>query len=1001
MFLALFICSAATLMAQVSVKGTVVDALGDPIIGANVLEVGTTNGAVTDMDGNFTLNVKKLGAELSFSYIGYVSKTLAAASVMKVTLVEDSENLEEVVVVGYGTTKRKNFTGSVSTLKTSEGGISLTAPTNAYDMLRGMTPGVSMSQSGVAGANPSIQIRGQKSISGGSEPLLVVDGVIFKGGINDIDPANVESMSVLKDATSLAAYGSQAANGVIMITTKKGAVGKPMINFRGSIAMVTPNYKPELFDGQRYIQMYNAKKGYEPNDVSWMTNLARENYEKGQETDWFDYSTRTGFRQNYSLSISGGTDRMDYMVGASHMDNKNFIKGNEYIRQTVNSRLNAKITNYIRAGFNMNFSTYRNDGTTPSVGRMYTPWGSPEYPDGTMRKYINGMTDKDQTNPLWSVENGYDREVRNNSISLGGELEITLPWVKGLSYKLAGSYTLNQTKTRVFTHETNLIKNTDAVDDSTPVSPEIADTHLSEANGSITDNKMTSYVIDNILTYTKEIGKNWMSFTGVYTRDYDKAESSTMTGSDFSEVGNTTLGFHGLTNAKTRDITSITYKLHTNVGYLLRGNYSWNDTYHFNASVRWDGSSVFGREKKWGTFPAFGVAWTISNEGFWKKGLPWATNTKFKLSWGKNGNQSLEPYGTLSQMAVGKSGGYATYFDNMVTFGQALATLGNPLLGWETTTSWNYGLESDFINGRLHFEIDAYNAKTTDQIFMRDILSMGTGIRKQSATMGQIDNWGIEATLRSTNIRNRDFMWTTQLQFSMNRNKLVELYGDGNDDITNELFLNHSLGAIYGYKWIGVIQEEDKAYMEASGGQPGDPKYEDINGDGKITPDDKMILGYNKPAFVMSMANTLTYKNWALYFLFNGTFSSSEYGLAKNNFAYGHQDGSMDYLNGNNHEWWTPENRSNTYLRPGYSCDSGDFIALQKYGFVRLQDINLSYSFKGEWMKKVGIAGLQLYLSGNNLFTIAPGWEFSDPEVRTSRGMQLARTYTFGANVRF
>jgi hypothetical protein len=237
----------------------------------------------------------------------------------------------------------------------------------------------------------------------------------------------------------------------------------------------------------------------------------------------------------------------------------------------------------------------------------------------------------------------------------------------------------------------------------------------------------------------------------------------------------------------------------------------------------------------------------------------------------------------------------------------------------------------------------------------------------------------------------------------MNRNTLVELYGDGKDDITNNLFLGKSLGAIYGYKWIGVVQEDDVEYMQANGSIPGDPMYANLDGskDNKIGPDDRTILGYNKEAFRMSWANTFTWKNWSLYFLFNGTFSGGEYGLAQNNFAYGCQDGSMDYLNANDHPYWTPENKSEEYLRPGFDVANGSFIALQKYGFVRLQDLNLSYNLTGKWLRKIGVQNAQVYLSGNNLFVFAPGWEFSDPEVRSSRGMQLARTYSFGINLRF
>lgn len=993
-FAVLFFCSATVLMAQVAVKGTVTDESGEPIIGANVLEVGTTNGTVTDFDGNFALSVKKEGVNLTVSYMGYVSQTVKAEKTMKITLKEDSEALEEVVVVGYGTTKRKNFTGSVASMNVSDGPIANLQSQSPTDMLRGMIPGLTMSQSGVAGSSSSIQIRGQKSINGGSEPLIVVNGVIFKGSMNDIDPNIVESMSVLKDATSLAAYGSQAANGVIMITTKKGAQGKPMINFRSSVALAEAAYKVPLRDGEGYIELINARQGLPAGSTNWMTYLEKANYEKGEETDWVDYVSQTGVRQNYSLNISGATENMDYSFGGAFADNGNFIKGNTFKRYTLNGRFNTKINKYIKAGLNFNWASMEMDGARPYVSRYFSPWGEPYMEDGTtLRRFITEHT-ADDTNPLWAVEGGrFEGVTRNNNSTFGGEVEIKIPGIEGLSYKMTGSYTTRQNLNRQFYHENYYIGMGEAY------TAENIDAHLSQANGSIANTKYTSYVVDNILTYTKEFGKHFISGTLVYTRDSDKIDGSTATGLDFAGLGNTTLGYYGLDNAKTQRISSIQYSLHNNAGYLGRINYSYNDTYHFNASLRRDGSSVFGRDKKWGTFPAIGLAWSISNEEFFKKAMPWATNTKVKASWGKNGNQSLQPYQTLSQMSVGMAGGYTAYFGNEVIFGQAMSTLGNPNLGWETTTSWNFGLESDLLKGgRIHFELDAYFANTTDQIFNRTIPVMGSGMSQQQSTMGKINNWGIEATLRTLNIKKKDFSWSTNFQFTMSRSILKELYGDGKDDITNELFLNKSLGAIYGYQYDRVAQVEDTEYMAKNGAKAGDPMYVDQDGDGVITPEDRVILGYMKPAFMLNMGNNLTWKNWSLYVMFTGTFSGGKYGVARNNNAFVSYE-NMAYLNAEDHPFWTEDNRDMKHVGP--TADLSKFTGVQKYGFIRLQDVNLSYNVKGNWMKKAGINSLQLYVSGSNLFFWSPDWEFSDPEVRSSRASQLARTYTLGLNVRF
>ena len=465
-------------------------------------------------------------------------------------------------------------------------------------------------------------------------------------------------------------------------------------------------------------------------------------------------------------------------------------------------------------------------------------------------------------------------------------------------------------------------------------------------------------------------------------------------------MGNTALGFYGLNLAATQKYSSISYSLHNDIGYLARAIYAYRNTYHFNASVRRDGSSVFGADKKWGTFPAVGIAWTASNEKFMQgvKGLDYL---KLKLSWGINGNQSLSPYGTLSTLNVGKSGNIAAFFDNQVAWGQSVATLGNTALGWENTESLNYGFEADFLKSRIHLEVDAYNSKTTNQIFTRNVPVMGSGITSQRATMGRVDNWGIEAVLTTKNVETRDFNWNTTVTFTMNRNKLVELYGDGQDDISNSLFLGHSLGTIYGYKWIGVVQETDTDYMAANGAKPGDAMYENVDGsaDGKITATDRTILGNSKDNFRMSMQNVLSFRRWQLYVLFNGTFSGNGYGLARNNMAYLTDEG---YANRNtlNHPFWTPEKPSNIYPRYDFS-DNSRFTALQPYGFVRLQEANLSYTFNPDNLKKAGIKALKFYVSGSNLYFIAPGWVGSDPEIRSYSSAQLPRTVTFGANITF
>ena len=991
----LLLCSALAFAQNPVISGTVIDQNGDPIVGASVYIAGTKQGTSSDPDGKFSIQAGK-GTTLVISSIGYVSQEFTVGDSLQpvITLTEDAEFLESVVVIGYGSVKKENFTGSVATYKIGEGGVSNMGRTNALDMLRGLAPGVSFSQSGVVGSSPSIQIRGQKSISGESDPLLVLDGVIYLGTINDLDPNIIESISVMKDATSLAAYGSQAANGVIMITTKKAAEGKTTLNFRASVGLSEMNYIPTLLNGEEFIELVNARQNYPAGTTTWMDPLEASNYQAGKEIDWLDYMTQVGVSQDYSLNVSGGSTDFNYLIGASYTDQGNFIIGNNFVRESVTARVNTKIQEYLSLGLNVNWANTETGGLYGSYNRFFSPYGSPTLEDGvTMRKYIVGPTHVSESNPLWDVYNGVDSEIKGNAATLGGNITLQIPFIKGLSYKITGNYTLRNTENNRFYHEKNFIEPTD-----TEYTTETFDKYLSKANGYNSNSKYVSWVLDNILTYEREFGDHDLNATFVYTRDYNKNKFVRVSGTGFTGIGNTTLGFYGLNNADTQKYDSIDYVLHTDVGYLARINYSYLKKYHFNASVRRDGSSVFGSDRKWGVFPAFGVAWTLSNEPFLRN-IAWIDYLKVKASWGKNGNQALSPYGTLSRMSMGKSGGYTAYFNDLPVFGESMTSLGNAALGWETTTSWNTGFETDILSGRIHWELDAYKSKTTDQIFERTIPVMGAGITKQSSTMGRVDNWGIESSMRGLILQTKDFNWDATLSFTLNRNILKDLYGDGQDDIVNSLFLGKSLGAIYGRKLIGIVQETDTAYMEANGVTAGDPKYANIDNseDGRITDADRMILGYRKENFRMSLATNFSWKKISLYALFNGIFSGNGYGVEDNSNARVSYSGML-YKNMAKHPFWTPENKSNTYPNAQFV---GTMYAIEPYGFVRLQDLSISYNLDTSLVKKMGISHIQLYLSGHNLFFIAPGWKLSDPEVRDCESAQLARTYTLGLNVKF
>ena len=455
---------------------------------------------------------------------------------------------------------------------------------------------------------------------------------------------------------------------------------------------------------------------------------------------------------------------------------------------------------------------------------------------------------------------------------------------------------------------------------------------------------------------------------------------------------------------------NLDYNLRSNIGYLGRASYSFDDRYFFTGSYRRDGASVFGVNQKWGDFFAFGAAWRITQEKFMGRTSSFLDDLKLKLSWGKNGNQGLDPYGTLSTVNNGSSGGTRYEFgDSNILYGLTQATLGNADLGWETTESWNTGFESAWLGNRLFVDLDVYFSKTTDQIFTRDIPVM-TGFKDMKSSMGQVNNRGVELSVRSVNIDTQDWHWTTGVTFWLNRNKLVHLYGedlDGDgkedDDISNSRFIGKPLGAIYGYQQDGIVQETDVEYMEANAATPGTPKYKDLDGDGVITSDDRTILGYSTPNFKLNMSNTITYKNWDLYFMLTGTFGGGGYYLKSNTAAYVTNGSGLFNSNGIYIPYWTPENKSNVYPSATFSGDGGRFQGLQNRAFVRLQDVTLSYTFREPWVKKMNIQNLKVFFTAKNLFTIT-NWEGGDPEVGVTVGENtypVLTSFSLGANVSF
>lgn len=992
-----------------TISGIIVDRAGEPLIGANVIVKGTTNGTITDPEGNFSLKASP-GAILEVSYVGFNKQEVHVGSQhsLSIYMEEDSKALDEVIVIGYGTTKRQDFTGSVSSIKLEDSPVALASNLNALESIKGNVAGLDIGATNSAGGQPSMQMRGQKSISGSNDPLIVVDGVIYMGSLNDINPNDIASYDILKDATSAAAYGSRSANGVIIITTKKGRSGKPIINFNASGSLQTWQNRPKLMKGEQWLESVSARNN--SSDLSWLTLQEATNREADREINWLDESTRTGWVQDYSVSVSGAGEKLNYYLSTAYANNQGVVIGDDFDRISVLGKVNADITSWLQIGVDGAYTRSNYPGTRANIymATVMTPYGV-MYRDEENKLLERYPQTQALINPLWGVDDGtHDRYDERNNFRLNAYAVVKLPWLPGLSYRFNYSGNLSKNQVGEFYNERYFVRQ-GAYDDVSRYTPAAYQLLLSNANGSIDNNSSSSWVIDNILNYKNTFGRHTIDLTAVATRDRKDYEQVISRGNDFSANGNTVLEVNGLHKAAVQKIELNKWR-RSNIGYLGRLSYSFKDRYFLTGSFRRDGASVFGVNKKWGNFAAAGAAWRISDEAFMQN-INVLNNLKLKLSWGKNGNQGLDPYGTLSTTKNGSTGGLRYEFGNSsnILYGLAADALGNADLGWESTESWNTGFESAWLGSRIFFDMDVYFSRTTNQIFERDIPVI-TGFKKIKSSMGQVNNKGLEITVRSVNIDNREWNWMTSVTYWINRNKLVHLYGedldkDGkeDDDISNSRFIGKPLGVIYGYVQDGIVQEDDTEYIKANGVSAGVPKYKDLDDDGVITSKDRDILGYTSPSFKLNMSNTVSYKNWSLYMMVTGAFGGGGYYMKSNTAAFMVNGTGNFNTNGIYIPWWTPENRSNTYPSATFSGDGGRFQGLQNRAFVRFQDVTLSYTFRQQWVKKQALNNMKVFMTVKNLATIT-NWKGGDPEVGTpvlGDTYPVLTSYSLGINLSF
>ncbi|MCX2452245.1 TonB-dependent receptor [Pedobacter sp. PLR] len=1009
------------------VKGKVTDEQGKPIPGVTVMVKGKDKGAITDANGIFSINVASDDV-LVISNISFQTQEIRVndKKEFNIVLKESQQNLGEVVVVGYGTQKRTDLTGAVSSINSSQ--IENKAVSNPLELLRGTVAGFNTNMNTTAKGGGSMEIRGKKSLKASNDPLIVVDGVIYNGALDDINPNDIETIDLLKDGSAAAVYGSRAASGVMAITTKKGKTGKPVINFDMKVGLTQVLHKQDVFNKDEYLlahgEAQRSLNGYtrpqyyyqDPRDLPagvdlttwlggqagdpvniWLTDrlklqeIERQNYLAGNSINWMDKVFQTGLRQEYNGSVSGKSDMFSYYWSLGSTNNEGIVVGDKY--KTIRSRLNlsADITKFLQIGMNTQFAN-RDDTTNPAdwdnvVG--LSPYGSYNNPDGTIKWFPHD--DNLSMNPF--INSAADLLNTNQNIVANLFANVKLPF--GIKYQLSFNNRMAWSKNYIFYGKDTY--------NGRPLPSSIPGINLS-GSASRNDGSTSSWQIDNILTWGKTFaGVHRLDLTGLINAEKNRGWSGTTATSQFSPSD--ALGYHDLgVGAQIKLTTTNSDSYSTGDAMMLRANYAYDNKYLLTASIRRDGFSAFGTKNPRAVFPALAAAWRISNEGFMNK-VDWISDLKLRLSYGINGNRSIPIYGALASVSDSK-----IIIDGVTAIAITNNSLANEDLRWERTTAYNTGLDFGIFNNRIEGTIEAYYMSTKDLLLDRSLPSI-TGYRSVLSNLGEVTNRGFELTLTSKNIEAKNIKWSSQIVLSANRNEIKHLYGnmvdvkDANgvvtgrkeaDDDANGWYIGHAIDQIYGYKVTGVWQENEKDDAAKYGRKPGDVKIQDItnvNGVTAITDIDRVFQGYRDPRFKIGLRNDFTiYDNFMVSF-----FLRADLGHYSSNSNYLHPQTGYYYdrLNSYKYDYWTPENPINDAARLNSGYNPAPTM-WRRSSFVRLQDLTLAYKFPGKLTSKLHVQNARVFLNVNNVYTVSD-WDFWDPETKGP----TPRIATLGVNFSF
>ncbi len=976
-----------------TITGKVVDVNGEPIIGANIIEVGTTNGTVTDIDGNFSLKVAD-NATIRISYIGYVEQEIntAGETSFNITLAEDTQALEEVVVVGYGTQRKKDLTGGLSVVGKEQ--LEMVSSTNLMDRLVGQVAGFNITTTNAApGSDQSLLIRGQNSLSASNDPLIVLDGIPYSGSLVDLDPNNVESLTVLKDASAVAIYGSRGSNGVILIQTKRGAAGKPQVTYKGQYGISEPMQRIQVMGPNEYIRFKRdvgrLKNGYsgdqlDPIAGNIISVSERENYIKGITYDWQDLIFQTGNTMNHQIGISGGTETSKYMAAIAYLNEDGVVYNSKLNRANISANIDQTFNKWLTIGLGTQFVQKENGGVTPNIEHAIkqSPYG--KYKDEAGYYVTEPMEYSLITNPMINVNADQDKPSRN--FFLNAYAHISFP-LKGLSFRMNYGYNYRSGFTGTYYGRDTYEGREQA--------------GLIGGKASISNSNYNDYTWENILRYEHEIGSHHFDATGLFSMQETKSVSSSQSAEGF--VTDDTSYFMMGTAERNQTISSSLTET-SMLSYMLRLNYSYKGKYLATLTGRSDGSSVFGENNKYAFFPSAALAWHLGEESFIKDNIDWMDMLKLRVSYGVNGNQAITAYRTLDRLYSKVK--YIWGDKGTVVNSAYLPSdgVGNPNLKWETTYTANIALDFQLFKGRLGGTIETYLSNTHDLLMTRTVPIMN-GYSKIWDNIGQTQNKGMEITLNTVNVKNRDFSWGTDLNFSLNRDKIVELRGDQIDDITNKWFIGKPLSVFYDYNVIGIWQQDDEYfYTDENGVQqniqvgaaPGAAKVEDVDKNGYIDSNDKKIIGSKRPDFTMSMGNRLTYKQFYFTCLVNGVFGVWREDNVANLGSWTY--GITNYVHGAN--YWTPENTDADIVSPGYINTLGHSF-YKKQTYVQIKNITLGYNINKKLVNKFHLSSASVNLSVNNLHTFSNMRQILNYDNGWMASYPTARSYMLGLNINF